>query len=187
MLRLSIFAKWKKFMTDQFPPICGADLERWRIGNGLSKVMAADAFGLQKFRWEELTGPSQSSNIIADPLIAMLLQLYQDHPEAAPIPQAPDIKEFYEFLGLEDTPQDREKFATLIGRSPPSVYRLLLHDGKPGRPLLKWLEAVRKLNLPPKKSLKLMTDVVGRVGNRQNVEKVLIQGWKRQSTNGDDE
>lgn len=171
--------------TDELQPICGTDLERWRIENGLTKVAAADAFGLQKAKWEELTNPENSADQIADPVLAMLLFLYREHPESAPVQLPPDVKDFYEFLGMQDTPQDRDRFATLIGRSPPSVYRLLLHDGKPGRPVMRWIEALKRLDLTPKKCQRLMADVASNVGERQRVEKVLIQGWTRQGGMGE--
>lgn len=173
--------------NNQLQPFCGTDLERWRIENGLTKVAAADAFGLQKAKWEELTSAEHSTKQIADPVVAMLLYVYRQYPESAPVQLPPDVKEFYDFLGLQDSPQDRDKFATLIGRSPPSVYRLLLHDGKPGRPVMRWMEAVRRLKLTSKQSLRLMADVVSSVGERQHVEKVLIQGWTKQGDTGEDE
>lgn len=145
----------------QFQPISGADLERWRIENGLMKIAAAHVFGLQKAKWEELTSAEHSAKIIADPVVAMLFYLYRNFPASAPIQSTLDVKEFYDFLGLQDTPQDRDIFATLIGRSPPSVYRLLLHNGKPSRPVIRWIEAIRRLNLSPKKSLRLMTEIAG--------------------------
>jgi hypothetical protein len=174
-------------MSEENAPICGADLERWRVGHGLSKVMAADAFGLQLSKWEELIHKDQLSTPLKDPVIAMILKLYTDHPEAAPLQRPLDIGEFYGFLGLQDTPKDKEAFATLIGRSPPSVYRLLVHDGKPGRPLVRWMEAVRRLQLSPRASLKVMESVVSDVGFRQNVGNVLVDGWKRRSGKVNDE
>ncbi len=175
-------------MTKQeLEPITGSDLERWRIENGLTKVEAADAFGLQKAKWEELTNLTQSGTQINDPVVAMLLHVYQKYPESAPIQLPPDVKEFYEFLGLQDTPQDRENFATLIGRSAPSIYRLLLHDGKPGRPVIRWMEAVKRLKLTAKQSRQLMAEVASSVGDRQRVGKVLIQGWTRQGDTGEQE
>lgn len=173
--------------NEQLQPICGTDLERWRIENGLTKVAAADAFGLQKAKWEELTGAENSTRQIGDPVVAMLLHIYRQHPESAPVQLPPDVQEFYDFLGLQDTPQDRDKFATLIGRSPPSVYRLLLHDGKPGRPVMRWIEAIQRLKLTPKKALRVMAEVVSNVGDRQHVERVLIQGWTRQGDTGEHE
>ena len=53
-------------------PICGTDLERWRLENGLSKVAAADAFGLQKAKWEELTSPERSTQPVTDPAVALV-------------------------------------------------------------------------------------------------------------------
>jgi hypothetical protein len=160
-------------------PFCGADLERWRVENGLSKAEAADAFGLQKAKWETLTSAAHANEPLADPVLAMLVQVYRQHPDSSPVQAPPDITEFYEFLGLQDSPQDRETFATLIGRAPPSVYRHLLHNGKPGRPVIRWIEAICRMKLTPKQSLRLMSDVVSSVGERQQVAKVLIQGWTK--------
>lgn len=179
---------FKGVMNPELSPLRGVDLEQWRIRRGLSVVSAADAFGLQKGKWEELTNEPLLSEEIGDPVVAMLLHLYQQYPEAAPSKVLFDVKEFYEFLGLKDSAQDREMFASLIGRSPPSVIRLLLHEGRPGRPLIKWMEAVRKLKLTPKQSLKVMLEVASTVGGRQGIPNVLTQGWKRQpeSSNDDD-
>lgn len=165
-------------------PFCGADLERWRVENGLSKVAAADAFGLQKAKWDKLTHPLKASEPLSDPALGMLLQVYNSHPKSSPVQQAMNIAEFYEWLGLQDSTQDREDFATLIGRAPPSVWRILLHGGNPSRPVICWLEALKRLNLSPKQTLKLMADVVSTVGERQGVAKVLLQGWSKQGDLG---
>jgi len=174
-------------MNQEFPPLRGVDLEQWRIRRGLSVVQASDAFGLQKGKWEELTKEPRLSGEIGDPVVAMLLHLYQQYPESAPAKVVFDVKEFYEFLGLKDSPQDRELFASLIGRSPPSVIRLMLHEGTPGRPLIRWMEAVRKLKLTPKQTLKVMVEVANTVGGRQGISNVLTQGWKRQPGYSHDE
>jgi len=165
-------------------PFCGADLERWRVENGLSKVAAANAFGLQKAKWDKVTHSSKASEPLSDPALGMLLQVYNSHPRSSPVQQAMNVVEFYEWLGLQDSTQDREDFATLIGRAPPSVWRLLLHDGKPSRPVICWLEALKRLNLTPKQTLKLMADVVSTVGERQGVAKVLQHGWSKQGDPG---
>ncbi|GGM25641.1 hypothetical protein GCM10009425_40510 [Pseudomonas asuensis] len=168
-------------------PFRGTDLERWRIENGLSKPAAADAFGLQKAKWEELTNTDNSAEPITDPVIAMLLYLYREYPESSPIVIPPNVVEFYDFLGFTDSPQDRDKFATLIGRTPPTAYRILLHGGNAGRPVVKWIEGLKRLKLTPKKTQRLMADVVSTVGARQGVSKVLIQGWTKQGDSGEHE
>lgn len=174
-------------MRDAPSPICGADLERWRISNGLSKAIAADAFGLPFPKWEELISKEQLSTPIADPVVVMILQLYISHPETAPVRQAPDVREFYAFLGLSDTPKDKETFAALIGRSPPSVYRLLRAEGKPGRPLVRWMEALHKLGMSSRATRKVMEAVVSETGYRQRAGNVLIEGWKRARGGPDDD
>jgi hypothetical protein len=166
-------------------PFCGADLEHWRVANGLSKVSAADAFGLQKAKFEALIARERCREPITDPVVCMLLHLYREHPEAAPIQKTPDLAEFYGYLGFGDSPQDRETFAALIGRTPPSVYRLLLHNGTPGRPVMRWVEAVRRLDLDAKKAMMVMADVVSSVGEHQGVDKPLLKGWGQQKTDSD--
>jgi len=159
--------------------IRGADLERWRIVNGLSKQQAADAVGLQKVKYEEITTPPKSSEVLADPAIAMLLLLYQLYPASSPVQPQPNITDFYEYLELKDSPADRDMFAILIGRSAPTSYRLLLHNGKPGRPVIRWIEAIRRLRMPPKATLKTMSEIASLVGNKNGIHEVLSQGWRK--------
>jgi hypothetical protein len=165
-------------------PLCGADLELWRIENGLTKSEAADAFGLQKAKWEQLVNTSRAQDQLADPTIAMLLHLYRQHPEAAPLTAPPNVGEFYEFLGLSDSRHDREDFAILIGRSPPSVHRLLFDNGTPGRPVVRWIEAIKRLRMSSMQSRLLMADVAANVGEQQGLGAVMTVGWRRPSTLG---
>lgn len=171
-------------------PLCGGDLEGWRCDNKLSKVEAADAFGLQKVKWDELTSEDHASEPLTDPTVAMLLEIYRSYPKSSPIRPQPDIKEFFVWLGLqEDQPQDYTTFAALIGRAPPTVYRhirppkqddLHTNKSKPSRPVLRWIEALCRLNLTPRQTLKLMVEVVAMVGQRQRAGNVLSEGWSRQ-------
>jgi hypothetical protein len=162
-------------------PFCGADLERWRLENGLSKALAADAFGLPYAKYEQLISLECRHRAINDPLVAMLLELYSLHPQAAPVEKKPNLIEFYDYLGFKDSRQNREMFVTLIGRSATSAYRLLDHKGAPGSRVLRWIEAIQRMNLNSKKTLKLMVDVATRVGERRGVENVLINGWSQQA------
>jgi hypothetical protein len=166
--------------------ITGSLLERWRTDNRLTKAEAAELFGLQKAKWDFLTHKSRSAELITDPAIAMLFYIYTQYPTSVPVKLDTDIKEFYTFLGLKDTPQDRDKFAILIGRATPSVYRLLSHSGQPSRPVIRWIEAVRRLGMTPKQSQRLMTEIASSVGECQHVDKVLIHGWGKQGS-ADDE
>ena len=167
-------------------PLCGADLEVWREENALTKSEASDAFGLQKAKWEELIAPGRTHEPLSDPTVAMLLHLYSLHPESAPLRKPPDVGEFYSFLGLSDEPKDREAFAVLIGRSPPSVYRLLLHEGRPGRPVARWIEAIYRMRLTARQSKTLMTEVVGDVSVRQGVPDLARDGWSRHGAAAND-
>ena len=169
-------------------PLCGTDLERWRLENGLSKGAAADAFGLQKAKWEELTSQERSTQPITDPAVALCLHAYREHPQCSPVQVPPNILEFFEFLGFDsETPQDLEVFAMLTGRSASSAYRLITHGGKPGRPVIRWIEAVRRMNMTPKQSQTFMRNAVSSVADHQGVEKVLIQGWTKNGESSDTE
>jgi len=161
--------------------LCGSDLELWRLENALTKSEASDAFGLRRGSWDELVGPEHSLDVISDPAVAMLLYLYRLHPETAPVSAPPKVSEFYEFLGFEDSPQHREDFAILIGRSKPSVYRLLADNGTPGRPIVRWMEAIRRMGLTPKQSRNLMSDIANKVGEQHGIENVSTRGWKHRT------
>lgn len=165
-------------MADKRKPLCGADLERWRLANGLTKASAADAFGLQVVKWDKLTDPKAAHLQIADPAVALLLQLYTTRPESSPVSQVVDMNEFYAFLGFDDKPRDREMFAAMIGRSAPSAYRLLLHGGKPGRQLTRLVVALQRLGMTSKSTRALMTKVAREVGEMQGCPDVLENGWK---------
>ena len=153
-------------------PLCGADLEHWRLENGLTKSEAADAFGLQKAKWEHLVNAARSQDVLSDSTVAMLLRLYRLHPEAAPLTAPPNVSEFYRFLGLEDSRYDRETFALLIGRSHASVHRLLFENGTPGRPVVRWIEAIKRLRLSAKQSRDVMSQVASEVSGQQEIEEM---------------
>ncbi|AKU21222.1 hypothetical protein ACZ75_06750 [Massilia sp. NR 4-1] len=165
-------------MTDKRRALCGADLERWRLTNGLTKASAADAFGLQVAKWDKLTDPKAAHLQLADPALALLLQLYISKPESSPVAEAVDMNEFYAFLGFDDKPRDRELFASMIGRSAPSAYRLLLHGGKPGRQLTRLVVALQRLGMTSKATRALMAKVTREVGEMQGCPDVLENGWK---------
>lgn len=165
----------------QLPPLRGADLESWRTNNNLSKPAACEAFGIQLARWADITSPERRNQPLQEPILALLLYLYIQFPEASPINKKPNIRKFYYQLGLHDTPGDRELFATLVGLTTPSAYRLIMNDGNPSRPVLRWVEALQRMQLEPKKCLETMKAVVEQVAVRQNVQDVLNKGWSKSS------
>lgn len=166
---LSFRAMPKTISDSQHAPLCGADLELWRIENGLTKSEAADAFGLQKAKWELLVGSDGAQQALDDMTVAMLLHLYREHPDAAPMAAPPNVAEFYAFLQLDDSRRDRELFAALIGRSHASAHRLLFQNGTPGRPVVRWIEALKRMRLSSEQTRQLMMDVVAAVEQQQGV------------------
>ncbi|MBA5690536.1 hypothetical protein [Rugamonas apoptosis] len=165
-------------MTDKNSPICGADLERWRLANGLTMASAADALGLQTVRWSEYTNDKNAALPIPDPAVAILLQLYTRFPDSSPIARSLDIREFSEALGFEGSRGDVVHFAALIGRSKASAHRLLRQNGTPGRPTIRLADAIRRLSLTKEEALRVLTQVVEDVGSRQGRPDVLERGWE---------
>lgn len=157
----------------RLPPICGADLECWRVEHDLSKSTAAEMFGLQRARWDMFISDEYRSRPIPDLTVAMLLHLYRTHPESVPKNDAVDVKKFYyESIGLTDSSVDRGAFAKLIGRSTPSVYRMMLHDAKPSGQVARLIEAVKRIKLPPNKTQRgLMESIASHVRQRQKNER----------------
>jgi len=140
-------------------PITGADLESWRISNGLNKNDAANAFGLQKLRWAALTSSAQMHKPIQDLTIVRTYLIYNLFPETSPGKKRFETRDFYKnYLKLSDTPGDKELFAKLIGRSVASIYRLF-DDGNVGRPVLQLLEAVKNLSTTGEKARNIMLSV----------------------------
>jgi hypothetical protein len=155
------------------------------VQNGLSKEKASDAFGLPKAKFEALISAQRCNDPIQDPVVAMLWHLYCAHAESTPIQKPPNLSEFYDYLGFGESTQHKEAFAALIGRSPPSVFRFL-QNGTPGRPVVRWVEAIQRMNLDAKKALMVMADAVNAVGTRQGVDRALLQGWGKPKTPIDD-
>lgn len=153
---------------DRLPPICGADLERWRIENRLSKSAAAEAFGLQRRRWDIWTCAQNLRTPLKDRTVAMLLHLYRTHPKTVPMREAvPDFAQFCAELGIQDNvPENRKRLAELIGRSTAAVYRML-EGGKPSPQVARWMEAIRRMGLPPIRAQNFMAMVADAVEQRQ--------------------
>lgn len=156
----------------QLPPICGADLERWRVEHNLTKAAAAELFGLQPARWDALTKDANLGHAIADFTIAMLLHLYRTYPNTVPTKNIVNVGEFFDSLGLQRTVnKDRAWFAWLIGRAPAAAHQILLHNGTPGRPLIRWIEAVQRMKLPADKTMRLMEQVADHIRQRQQLKR----------------
>lgn len=155
-------------------------MELWRLENALTKTQASEAFGLRKVKWDELVSPARAQKPLDDPILSMLLDLYRSHPESSPVALPPEVSEFFAFLGMTlESQQDRELFAVLIGRSKPSVHRLLIDHGTAGRPVQRWIEAIRRMRLTPKQTRLLMSDIATKVGMHQGIDNVLSRGWSR--------
>lgn len=139
--------------------IIGAQLERWRMEQHLTHAEGAEAFGLPIARWYATVRGEQAREPLSDHVLALIKSLYTNYPKSAPKQGRPDVREFYDWLGLTSDRKDKEHFAWLIGRQPASVYRLLNDAGKPGRPLIRYIEALYQLGLSPGDTLRVMRQI----------------------------
>ncbi len=148
----------KKTKDVFYGPYYGRDLEAWRQKHNLKKEQAADLLGLQILRWKLLT-TKRKDQIINDLTLCQLLTLFEFEPKSLPIIPELEVSDFYYLHGFGDNPLDRVEFAGLIGRSVPSVYRLLKQTGKPSKQVTKWIEAINRLGFRPDKATALMKTI----------------------------
>lgn len=141
----------------------GANLEKWRMESGLTHIEAAENFGLPIAKWYSLVRAENAKKPLDDHILAMMRCLYTRYPRAAPNQGRPDLPVFYEFLGFTDTPTDKNEFARLIGRQPPSVYRLLSQQGKPSRSLTRYIEGLQRLGLDGRGTRRVMNEIAAMV------------------------
>lgn len=141
----------------------GANLEKWRMESGLTHIEAAENFGLPIAKWYALVRAENAKKPLDDHILAMMRCLYTRYPRAAPNQGKPDLPVFYEFLGFTDTPADKNEFARLIGRQPPSVYRLLSQQGKPSRSLTRYIEGLQRLGLDGRSTRRVMNEIAAMV------------------------
>ncbi len=153
-----------------YGPYYGRDLEEWRLKHNLKKEQAADLLGLQILRWKQLT-TKRKDEIIDDLTLCQLLSLFEFEPKSLPISPELDVSDFYYSHGFGYSPEDRKEFAGLIGRSVPSVYRLLKQTGNPSKQVTKWIEAVNRLGLRPDKAVEIMKIISTGVANAYNQAK----------------
>ena len=139
--------------------VTGAQLERWRMEQHLTHAEGAEAFGLPIAKWYLTVRGEQAREPLNDHVLALTKCLYTNYPKSAPKQGRPDIRAFYDWLGLTSERQDMVHFAWLIGRQPASVYRLLSDAGKPGRPLVRYIEALYQLGLSPGDTMRVMRQI----------------------------
>jgi hypothetical protein len=137
----------------------GASLERWRMEQQLTHAEGAEAFGLPIAKWYVLVNGDEARRPLSDNVLALTKCLYTNYPKSAPKQGRPDVRQFYEWLGLSDTRKDKEHFAWLIGRQAATVYRLLNEAGNPSRPLIRYIEALQQLGLDPESTLRIMRQI----------------------------
>lgn len=148
----------------------GSDLERWRIDHGFVVGTAAECFGIQKKKWEQLT--SKNEYITSRRLINLYL-LYVEHPNTVPVPPSPDYIQLFKELELTDDIKGSKIFADLLGISLSSALRIL-ESNNASREIEKYVQALERTGLFGLQMKKLMTENAV-VGNKISKEGALAE------------
>lgn len=135
--------------------VTGQDLERWRFDHGLYVQTAAECFGIQRKRWEDLV---RSDEIITDARLLNLYYLYTTYPNTIPVPPSFDYVSLFKELGFESTTRDKKSFARLFGLSVTGAYRML-DNFSMGRDVESYAQGLKRTGLKGKQLLQLMTSI----------------------------
>lgn len=123
--------------------IRGEDFDAWRRERGLVVLAAAEAFGMQRARWDQMV---KDNEVVTDRRLLRTFLLYEKYPKSQPDPHV-DYTELYNFLGFSaDSPEDHTEFAKLLGIHRSSSYRIL-QGNSGGRPIDAWISALQRLGL----------------------------------------
>ena len=135
--------------------VLGKDIyELLEVKYGLNVTEATEAMGLPMGKYRDITRNNPDVDV-AEKTLALLYKLYLHVPESLVI----NIETFYTYLGFENNAEDREKFASLIGKSSFVPYRILMQSKKASRPVITLCNAVYRLNYPPRKALRLLKEL----------------------------
>ncbi|HCA3439660.1 TPA: hypothetical protein MO340_004222 [Salmonella enterica subsp. salamae serovar 35:g,m,s,t:-] len=133
----------------------GEDFEKWRLDHGLVVMAAAEAFGIQRARWDEIV---KKNEIVTDRRLLRMFFLYEKYPKSQPNPHI-DYVQLYQFLGFQPDPDDYIAFAKLLGISRSSAYRVL-QDNSAGRSIDAWISALQRMELDDPGAWKfIMTEI----------------------------
>ena len=137
----------------------GADLKKWTALKGYDSKETQYAMGIFANKWYELI---KDENKPLDPNLALLLNIYSEHPDTFPIKKF-SPHEFFNFLGLKKERKDIELFAKLLGRSYARIYDVIVHNQELGVLQQRYIEACMRMNLSAKETLEYMKYAAGKI------------------------
>lgn len=123
--------------------IYGSDLEDWRQSNGFTVTAAAEAFGIQRGRWDSII---KENDVITDRRIIRLYFLFTRYPQSRPLSEV-NYVDLFKYLGFStESGEDFASFAKLLGISRSSAYRVI-QDNNAGRSVDAIVLALKRMGL----------------------------------------
>ncbi|HAL39097.1 MAG TPA: hypothetical protein DCP03_13715 [Polaromonas sp.] len=127
-------------------PVYGKDLDMLRLHLGLLVGEACYLFSLSMTRWMHIVR-QESELPIKDSSLALLVRLYDQHPELCPIPKSPAPDELFEFLSAVRGALGQREFGALFGAESSSAYRWLKKGGPPSPYVNRLMTGLKRLML----------------------------------------
>lgn len=141
--------------------IRGKDFDAWRQERGLVVMAAAEAFGIQRTRWDQMV---KDNEIVTDRRLLRMFFLYEKYPKSQPNPHV-DYVELYHYLGFaDDSTEDHTEFAKLLGISRSSSYRVL-QDNSAGRSIDAWVSALQRMELDSPATWKFVMSEISNIAD----------------------
>lgn len=141
--------------------IRGEHFEAWRQQQGLVVLAAAEAFGIQRARWDQMV---KDNEIVTDRRLLRMFFLFEKYPQSQPNPHI-DYAELYHYLGFnDDSPEDHILFAQLLGISRSSAYRIL-QGNSAGRSIDAWVAALQRMGLDEPATWKFVMGEIGSIAD----------------------
>jgi plasmid maintenance system antidote protein VapI len=139
----------------------GEHFEAWRQQQGLVVLAAAEAFGIQRARWDQMV---KDNEVVTDRRLLRIFFLFEKYPQSQPNPHI-DYAELYRYLGFsDDSPEDHNQFAQLLGISRSSSYRIL-QGNSAGRSIDAWVAAIQRMGLDEPATWKFVMSEVGLIAD----------------------
>ena len=139
----------------------GEDFEAWRQERKLVVMAAAEAFGIQRARWDQMV---KDNDVVTDRRLLRMFFLFEKYPKSQPDPHI-DYTELYHYLGFKDeSPEDHIEFARLLGISRSSSYRVL-QENSAGRSIDAWISALQRMGLDEPATWKFVMDEVSSIAD----------------------
>jgi hypothetical protein len=127
-------------------PVFGGDLDMVRQHLGLLVGEACYLFSLSMTRWMHIVR-QEPELPVKDSSLALLVRLYDQHPELCPIPKSPVPEELFELLSGVRGDLGQREFGALLGAEGTAAYRWLKRGSPPSPYVERLMTGLKRLML----------------------------------------